>query len=214
MSRLTVYGAFLLPEKCILCGKPATITHGHAPAVSLDTLQSSGGSFAYWGIKMSAKNGQPCKKCGSHEWNKRGDCVFCKKEARRNYRKSHPEKRRLEKRKFRERHAESERARKRKYKRNGSSSVRANKTSKKAEWNTLLKRYEYKCLCCGRSDVQLTVDHIIPLSKGGTSSADNLQPLCMNCNVRKGVRIIDYRPDTGAAAWTLLYLFENREVRR
>ncbi len=64
MSRLTVYGAFLLPDKCILCGKPATITHGHAPAVSLDTLQSSGGSFAFRSIDMSARNGKPCKKCG------------------------------------------------------------------------------------------------------------------------------------------------------
>lgn len=48
LSRLTVHGAlFIARDNCILCGKPATVTHGHAPTVSLDTLQSSGGSFAF-----------------------------------------------------------------------------------------------------------------------------------------------------------------------
>ena len=92
MSRLTVYGAFLLPDKCILCGKPATITHGHAPAVSLDTLQSSGGSFAFRSIDMSARNGKPCKKCGGAEWYKNGHCVLCPRARSRKKAAANPEK--------------------------------------------------------------------------------------------------------------------------
>lgn len=32
----------------------------------------------------------------------------------------------------------------------------------------------------------LTVDHIIPKSKGGTNDLENLQPMCAKCNFKKG----------------------------
>ena len=35
-------------------------------------------------------------------------------------------------------------------------------------------------------ETMITVDHIIPVSKGGTSNMDNLQPLCRPCNSTKG----------------------------
>ncbi len=54
-----------------------------------------------------------------------------------------------------------------------------------------------KCLCCGESAFsELTIDHIIPLSKGGTNDFDNLQTLCDKCNFEKGVRIRNYREIT------------------
>jgi hypothetical protein len=31
------------------------------------------------------------------------------------------------------------------------------------------------------------------LSKGGTNYIDNIQPLCLTCNLRKARTIIDYR---------------------
>lgn len=66
-----------------------------------------------------------------------------------------------------------------------------------AEWKALLKRYGNQCLCCGRTDVRLTADHIIPVSQGGTSNIDNIQPLCASCNSRKHDKVIDYRPAEG-----------------
>lgn len=53
--------------------------------------------------------------------------------------------------------------------------------------NTIFKRDGYKCRRCG-SPEQLSVDHIIPKSKGGTDDQHNLQTLCHSCNSRKGVR--------------------------
>ena len=49
------------------------------------------------------------------------------------------------------------------------------------------------CLCCGKIDVALTMDHVIPLSKGGEHNISNIQPLCGICNSKKNTKAIDYR---------------------
>jgi 5-methylcytosine-specific restriction endonuclease McrA len=36
--------------------------------------------------------------------------------------------------------------------------------------------------------VYLSIDHIIPLAKGGTSDRSNLRVLCTTCNTAKGVK--------------------------
>jgi 5-methylcytosine-specific restriction endonuclease McrA len=59
-----------------------------------------------------------------------------------------------------------------------------------------MNKYSYKCLCCGRDDIELTLDHIIPVTKGGTTTIDNLQPLCKSCNTKKGTSVTDYRLDS------------------
>ena len=61
-----------------------------------------------------------------------------------------------------------------------------------AEWESLCEFYGHICLCCKESK-PLTVDHVVPLSKGGSNTIDNLQPLCASCNSRKNQKIIDYR---------------------
>lgn len=61
------------------------------------------------------------------------------------------------------------------------------------EWDNLCKKYENRCLSCGRNDVPLTVDHIVPVSLGGSNDISNLQPLCKSCNCKKRTRIVDYR---------------------
>jgi hypothetical protein len=64
-----------------------------------------------------------------------------------------------------------------------------------SEWSELCNKYKNRCLCCGRGGVKLALDHIVPLSAGGTNTIDNAQPLCKSCNSKKGRRTIDYRPD-------------------
>jgi HNH endonuclease len=46
-----------------------------------------------------------------------------------------------------------------------------------------------RCRSC-YSAVNLQIDHIVPLSKGGTSEEINLQTLCRRCNRRKWKRLI------------------------
>ena len=221
LSRLTVYGAlFIARDNSILCGKPATVTHGHAPAVSLDNLQSSGGSFAFKGNGMTSKDGKPCKKCGANEWNSIGGrCMQCKREYNalyyqtnygkekdryRQYRRTNPAKVRERTRRWQQANPDKTKAfdsisRTRKTVAGGSFTA--------AEWKALVDHYGGKCLCCGRDDVKLTADHVIPVARGGTSNIDNLQPLCGVCNSRKGDKIIDYRPESGLGRWIQRKLF-------
>jgi len=53
--------------------------------------------------------------------------------------------------------------------------------------NRLFKRDGHECVYCG-SKRNLTVDHIIPKSKGGQNTWTNLITCCFNCNTRKGDR--------------------------
>lgn len=68
------------------------------------------------------------------------------------------------------------------------------------EWRALCELYDHRCLCCGRQEpeIQLTPDHVTPLSRGGSNSIDNIQPLCLDCNLRKNARSTDYRPGWGS----------------
>jgi len=51
----------------------------------------------------------------------------------------------------------------------------------------VFKRAGYKCELCGSVDF-ISVDHIIPVKRGGTNAISNLQCLCLSCNCSKGSR--------------------------
>lgn len=49
----------------------------------------------------------------------------------------------------------------------------------------LMKLYSSNCLVCN-SNSNIEMDHVIPLTRGGTHGEGNLQPLCRSCNASKG----------------------------
>lgn len=56
----------------------------------------------------------------------------------------------------------------------------------------VLKRDNFKCQICGatqKDGVTLQVDHIVPVSKGGTSVIENLRTLCSRCNIGKSNKV-------------------------
>lgn len=67
-----------------------------------------------------------------------------------------------------------------------------------ADWQAVLDLYGAACLACG-SDAPPTIDHVVPISRGGTNTVDNVQPLCGPCNFRKGTKTVDYRPQLAVA---------------
>jgi hypothetical protein len=56
---------------------------------------------------------------------------------------------------------------------------------------SIYERDGHRCRKCGISGRHhdLEIDHIIPISKGGKSTYDNLQTLCRRCNLEKGSKI-------------------------
>jgi 5-methylcytosine-specific restriction endonuclease McrA len=183
---------------------------------------------------MSARNGKPCKKCGSNKWSKDGNCILCDRERSRKWSEANPNRVKERGRKWaaenlgrravydRKRYADNP---EKKRKRNSAWQSANRETSNAAEhrrrtrktaaggsyttseWKALVNHYGNKCLRCGREDVKLTADHVVPVAKGGTSDIDNIQPLCYSCNSSKGAKTIDYRPDAGIGRWIQRKLF-------
>lgn len=56
------------------------------------------------------------------------------------------------------------------------------------EWKVIVQTTEGYCPVCGvEVEIErMTMDHIIPLSKGGIHHINNVQPMCRSCNSAKG----------------------------
>ena len=72
--------------------------------------------------------------------------------------------------------------------------IRLTKTDTERVWRVppvnrreVLRRDKHTCQYCG-STKQLTLDHVIPRSKGGKHTWDNVVIACESCNSRKGDR--------------------------
>ncbi len=53
------------------------------------------------------------------------------------------------------------------------------------------RRDNYRCQYCGSRSTELTIDHIVPKSRGGIDSWENLVTACISCNNKKGSRTPD-----------------------
>lgn len=49
----------------------------------------------------------------------------------------------------------------------------------------IFERDNFTCRYCGKRGGRLHCDHIIPLSRGGSSDVENLATACQSCNCRK-----------------------------
>jgi len=183
---------------------------------------------------MSAKDGKPCKKCGLNEWYSNGQCAPCGRLAIRKWQEANPEKVRGYNREARltnpeknvaavraweKRNPDKADGYKQKYAKENpdklAAAIHKSRTKQTGaggsytatEFRDLCNQYGNRCLGCGRDDVQLTADHIVPVSKGGTSDISNIQPLCKSCNSSKHDKTIDYRAKSGPTSWLKKKLF-------
>ena len=65
------------------------------------------------------------------------------------------------------------------------------------EWIEILKEYKFKCAYCGKKFTLFdreTRDHVIPISKGGNNTKENIVPACRSCNTKKYNKILLTKP--------------------
>lgn len=73
---------------------------------------------------------------------------------------------------------------------------RGDRAMRKGKRIACFARDGWRCLACGSTE-DLTVDHVVPKSMGGTGSLTNLQTLCKPCNLAKANKIIQYNTYPG-----------------
>jgi len=76
----------------------------------------------------------------------------------------------------------------------------------------IFRRDNYTCQYCGKKTTNLTIDHVMPRSKGGEHAWENLVAACPSCNHKKGGRTavqanmeLLKQPDAPSA--TAVYIF-------
>lgn len=69
--------------------------------------------------------------------------------------------------------------------------VRARRRRSASKRVSILMRDRFRCQYCGMKGTafELTLDHIVPRSRGGSTEPENLCAACFACNQRKGNRI-------------------------
>lgn len=123
-------------------------------------------------------------------------CKPCNRQNNDRWKAEHPEKNAEILRRWKERNPDRKRELSQKASKRRSIVKKTRGSYTTAEWRALCIKHNHCCLACGKAepDIRLTPDHIQPLMKGGANTIDNLQPLCLECNVRKGSKTVDYRP--------------------
>jgi 5-methylcytosine-specific restriction endonuclease McrA len=61
---------------------------------------------------------------------------------------------------------------------------------RKISRRALFARDGWKCVYCGQNGGRLTLDHVVPRSRGGESVWENVVTSCAPCNLRKGDRLL------------------------
>ena len=61
---------------------------------------------------------------------------------------------------------------------------------RKISRRALFARDGWRCVYCGTSGGRLTLDHVVPRSRGGLSVWENVVTSCAPCNLRKGDKLL------------------------
>ena len=114
------------------------------------------------------------------------------------WRQANPERSKSLQKQWRDQRKEELKAKRRAYRDANRDTIRALNNRRKAlqrnvevndltsvQWVAIVASYGGRCVYCGCTPEQITMDHVIPLSKGGNHTASNVVPACGSCNSAK-----------------------------
>lgn len=149
-----------------------------------------------------------CYLCGTTDEARfspsvRSECRHCAAARARAHRAAQPERYRAANARHRQRHLHEERARQREQKRQKYPTdrpriiraVNRNRVRRfgnggdytEQEWQVMVALFGGCCVYCGEAR-ELTRDHNVPLTRGGTDDITNILPACLPCHRRKNDR--------------------------
>lgn len=176
-------------KQCSKCGKnkPATTEYFRVHSQKRDGLRPD------------------CKECQANDWKVKYPSIADKhRERNREYRLNNLEKINKYHSEYYDKNKKTLRAYSREYAKKNIFNTKMNKKHYKA--NTKAKMYGLKndltigqikilfalhdgtCKYCHENvgNLNLTIDHVVPMSKGGANTISNIVPCCMKCNTIKG----------------------------
>lgn len=183
-------------RRCQDCGSDISHRSGNAkrcePCVRKEANRAS---REYKTRSYGPKPSRRCENCGKCIGpERRRDARFCNRKCLEDYRGAH-----VDRSAYRKSTQEKRTAYTREWRKANPASVRQSKFKRRAhelrgsfssqDWHRLLSRYGHKCAYCS-NDGEMTVDHVVPLSRGGTNTIGNILPACRSCNGRKHARFI------------------------
>ena len=65
------------------------------------------------------------------------------------------------------------------------------RVQRKISRRALFARDGWRCVYCGNASGRLTLDHVVPRSRGGDSVWENVVTSCAPCNLRKADRLVE-----------------------
>lgn len=60
----------------------------------------------------------------------------------------------------------------------------------KADWQNSKLHFGNSCAYCGKSDIKLQMEHVVPTTSGGGFTKANIVPACFECNTSKATRVM------------------------
>jgi len=176
---------------CVICGKHFTSRHINTKTCSDVCRVAKANKDAYNKSKADKETNQEeikCKECGKIFKPKYGNKkrIFCSRSCSQRYTNKHKDKTTVAYKAGRARQRRNRRAR------------LLNAFVETVRIEVLFDRDRGRCQLCGKKlndkrvvphPMAVTLDHIIPLSKGGEHSYRNTQLACYSCNTKKGNRV-------------------------
>lgn len=116
-------------------------------------------------------------------------CKQCHKYNMRNWRNNNQERQKNYNREWNIANRTSVQARKAKYQ---AEKHKVISTMTEEDWNNIKKKHNNTCLYCGKYEgCEITVEHVIPFTRGGSNVKENVITACSVCNSSKGNTDLD-----------------------